>query len=296
MLDKTFLHLPGFGRSSEDDLWKRGIRTWTQLLNFQERDTLFASRPGALKTLQLSLENTNNPHFFSNRIPVSEHWRLYGAFRNETGYLDIETNGLGRENFITTVAVFDGKRVHTFVRGKNMDALGEHLDDYRVLVTFNGSGFDLPFLRRELGLELNHVHLDLMHIYRSLEIRGGLKKIEERFGLNRGGLSGVDGFCAILFWKEYERTGDPAALETLLSYNAEDVIHLESLMVRAYNMKAAILAAGAEPLPMPGDVENPHRAHPGLVQKIVTERNHFKAMKEAEKGQRSFQFPGNSSD
>jgi len=38
-------------------------------------------------------------------------------------------------------------------------------------------------------------------------------------------------------WDEYQKTGDPKALETLLSYNIQDTINLENLMVTAYNMK-----------------------------------------------------------
>ena len=55
--------------------------------------------------------------------------------------------------------------------------------------------------------------------------------------MDRGDLSDIDGFFAVLLWDEYQKTGDPKALETLLSYNIQDTINLENLMVTAYNMK-----------------------------------------------------------
>ena len=55
--------------------------------------------------------------------------------------------------------------------------------------------------------------------------------------MDRGDLSDIDGFFAVLLWDEYQRTGDQKALDTLLAYNIQDTINLENLMVTAYNMK-----------------------------------------------------------
>jgi hypothetical protein len=55
--------------------------------------------------------------------------------------------------------------------------------------------------------------------------------------MDRGDLSDIDGFFAVLLWDDYQRTGDQKTLETLLAYNIQDTINLENLMVIAYNMK-----------------------------------------------------------
>jgi len=55
--------------------------------------------------------------------------------------------------------------------------------------------------------------------------------------MDRGDLSDIDGFFAVLLWEEYQRTGNQKVLDTLLSYNLQDTINLENLMVTAYNMK-----------------------------------------------------------
>jgi len=38
-------------------------------------------------------------------------------------------------------------------------------------------------------------------------------------------------------WLDYQQNKNEKALETLLAYNIEDVVNLETLMVMAYNMK-----------------------------------------------------------
>jgi len=47
----------------------------------------------------------------------------------------------------------------------------------------------------------------------------------------------VDGFFAVQLWWEYLNNGNEGALQTLLAYNASDVVDLELLLVMAYNMK-----------------------------------------------------------
>ena len=56
-------------------------------------------------------------------------------------------------------------------------------------------------------------------------------------GINRGGLTDVDGWMAVLLWREFVQTGDSAALEALLAYNTQDIVNLEALLVMAYNLK-----------------------------------------------------------
>ena len=55
--------------------------------------------------------------------------------------------------------------------------------------------------------------------------------------MDRGDLSDIDGFFAVLLWEEYQRTGGQKALDTLLAYNIQDTVTLENLIVTAYNMK-----------------------------------------------------------
>jgi len=87
------------------------------------------------------------------------------------------------------------------------------------------------------GIELDQVHLDLRYNLRSLGYTGGLKGCERKAGIDRGDLEGVDGYFAVLLWDDYQRNKNEKALKSLLAYNIQDVVNLETLMVLSYNLK-----------------------------------------------------------
>jgi uncharacterized protein YprB with RNaseH-like and TPR domain len=163
---------------------------------------------------------------------------MFADFQHSVAYVDIETTGLGGPgDYITTIALYDGESVFTYVHGDNLNDFRDDLYKYKLLVTYNGKGFDIPFIRSYLGIPVNHAHIDLRFVLASLGYRGGLKGCEKQFGLDREELEGVDGFFAVLLWWDFQRHGNDKALQTLLAYNVLDVINLETLMVRAYNLK-----------------------------------------------------------
>jgi hypothetical protein len=138
---------------------------------------------------------------------------------------------------VTTIAVYDGNSIVTYVQGHNLHEFKEDIQKYRVLVTYNGKCFDVPFLESHFGIKLKQVHIDLRYVLKSLGYMGGLKGCERKAGIDRGDLEGVDGYFAVLLWNEYQRNKNDKALETLLAYNVQDVVNLETLMVLSYNLK-----------------------------------------------------------
>ena len=180
----------------------------------------------------------NNPVYFSNCLPANQCWRLFPEFRTSTAYLDIETTGLDRHyQSITTIALYDGHEIKTYVHGENLDDFIEDVQQYNVIVTYNGKSFDVPFIETFFNIRLNHAQIDLRYVLSSLGYRGGLKGVERQLGNDRGNLRDVDGFFAVMLWDEYQKSGDKKALDTLLAYNVQDTVTLENLMVTAYNMK-----------------------------------------------------------
>jgi hypothetical protein len=105
-----------------------------------------------------------------------------------------------------------------------------------MIVTFNGSCFDLPFISSKLGIKFDQLHVDLRFAFSKLGITGGLKRIERAFELERSPeTKNLDGFDAVTLWHKYVN-GDDDALKLLKRYNAEDVIGLKILGKRAYSM------------------------------------------------------------
>ncbi|MDR3570000.1 MAG: ribonuclease H-like domain-containing protein [Syntrophobacteraceae bacterium] len=245
MLQHTFVHLPGVGIKTELSLWQKGINSWEIFLDEYGR-SFCPFGPRKYKALSEHVElcrqrlEALDIDYFAETMPSDHLWRLFADFRRCAAYLDIETTGLGGPNdHITTAALYDGARVFHYVHGQNLDSFAKDLMRYKLLVTYNGTCFDLPFIRNYFGISVDQAHIDLRYLLAGLGYRGGLKCCEKNLGVDRGELEGVDGYLAVLLWSEYRKKGRKKALETLLAYNMADAVNLEILMVRAFNMKVA---------------------------------------------------------
>ena len=139
---------------------------------------------------------------------------------------------------MTVVGLYDGQNMRQFVQGFNLQEFPQVLAEFDLLVTFNGTQFDLPVLKAYFPeLSLPPAHVDLRFLMARLGFKGGLKKIEPRFGIHRPkAVDGMDGYMAVLLWQRYQR-GEKGALDLLLSYNREDVVNLEVLMDGAFRME-----------------------------------------------------------
>ncbi|MCU0572247.1 MAG: ribonuclease H-like domain-containing protein [Syntrophobacteraceae bacterium] len=242
MLKNTFCHLQGIGVRTERKLWNAGITTWEQLAASYPSDVPMP--PGRLRLAQLGLDESfaqferRNPLHFHRSLPYDQQWRLFGDFRDRTVYLDIETTGMGSSwDHITTIALYDGRGITCYVHDDNILQFREDIEQYGLVITYNGKSFDVPFIRRNLHVPMEHAHIDLRYVLKSLGYRGGLKGCEKQLGIHRDELDGVDGLFAVFLWRDFQRSRDRRALETLLSYNVLDAVNLEILMVAAYNAK-----------------------------------------------------------
>lgn len=160
---------------------------------------------------------------------------MYSEFADSSVFLDIETTGLSPHyDDVTVVGLYDGRTYSVFVKGDNLASLPKQLKQYAVVITFNGSGFDLPFLKAKLPACLPSGHIDLRWAAYKLGYRGGLKEIEPKFGVKRPRrLADIDGFEAVILWNRYRR-GDKDALKLLIDYNREDVVNLKTIMEQIY--------------------------------------------------------------
>jgi uncharacterized protein YprB with RNaseH-like and TPR domain len=240
MLTNTFCHLNGVGLKREAQLWASGIRAWDALVNsasapFSQSRMVDITKEVEQSYVQLSEQNSQ---YFAKRLNSSELWRIIPEFYDSIAFLDIETTGLNSSvDDITTIALYDGQSIYHYIHGKNLDAFTENIRKYKVLVTYNGKCFDIPFIERYFNITIPHAHIDLRFILKSLGYTGGLKNCETQIGIHRGDAAEIDGFLAIFLWNEYKRHRDDKALECLLSYNIEDVLNLEFLMTHCYNSK-----------------------------------------------------------
>ncbi len=270
MLTHSFIHLPGIGQKTEQNLWKSGIRQWNQWQEKPQVKLPNSSLPELATLVQTSIDELKNgPEFFSSRLPGNEQWRLFSHFRDRTAYLDIETTGLGQDAEITTVALYDGDKVHCYINGRNLDDFENDIWNYDVLVTYNGKGFDIPMLERWFRIKLTQAHIDLRYILARLGFKGGLKGCEKQMGINRGALDGLDGYFAVLLWRDYINNDNEKALETLLAYNIEDTVNLERLLIEAYNRNVLATPFGEELIVQSPDlVCIPYQPDPSTMERL----------------------------
>ena len=251
MLRQSFLHIPGVGPATERRLWQAGLVDW---------DTCLANSAGTKARINRKIldwldksqraVDSRNSRFFAELLPSNQLWRIYPDFKDSCLFFDIETTGLGSpDDYVTTIATFDGQEVRTFVHGQNLDDFPDYIYSFDVIVSYNGKCFDVPFLDRQFGgLGLKSAHIDLRYVLRRLGYGGGLKACEQALNLTRpSGLQDVDGFLAVLLWQEH-LNGTPRALESLLCYNVYDAVNLRWLLQRAYNLAVDALPIRVEPL------------------------------------------------
>lgn len=151
-------------------------------------------------------------------------------------YLDIETTGLSPSySELTVIGIltedgYDEKFIQLIGDDISSSRLLEIFENVKVLYTYNGSKFDLPFIKSKLGIDIksSRIHNDLMFDCWKRNLFGGLKNVERTLGINRE-LKEVDGQMAVILWNNYRLYGDKNSLETLLEYNREDVLNLKAL-------------------------------------------------------------------
>jgi uncharacterized protein len=231
LITASFRHIAGIGPLRERQLWLSGVRSWTEVP--LSGDVLSPRLDGKLRDgVARSQERllAGDLDFFARALPQTEHWRLLPHVIEDAAFLDIEAAA----DEVTVAGVLDRAGLKSF-RG-DLTGFAERSRSWRALVTFNGTAFDLPILRRVLpGWSPPAIHVDLRHVFQRLREKGGLKELELRVGLFRpphlAVLSGAD---AVALWTAQVH-GDRIALRRLVEYNLYDVFHLRPLAELGYN-------------------------------------------------------------
>lgn len=223
-VENTFLGAEGVGNELETRLWESGVTRW---------DAFDGDCRGVGPTRSERIERyiergrdalgSANIHFFDDRFPTHESWRLYESFEEQACFFDIETTGLDQDrNVVTTVTLHQGGNTQTLVRGDDLtsEELAAVFESAEILVTFNGARFDIPFLEANFDIDLDRPHIDLLPTCRRAGLEGGLSGVEDSLDIGRD-LPDVDGREAVRLWQEHER-GVDGSLDRLIAYNRED--------------------------------------------------------------------------
>lgn len=242
MIRQSFLFLERISTKGEQNIWEQGIKTWD---DFLEAEKIKGIADHKKKYFNRKIEEARrnlyefNSSYFYDLLPTSEHWRLYDFFKEDAVFLDIEASGVRDDGFITVVGLYDGVNTKTMIKGVNLDfkKLKTELSKYKMIVTFNGLSYDLPFLERAFPNLLPKVPcFDLKHACARVGLAGGLKTVEKVLGINRRNkiIERMYGGDAITLWRMYKATGDDYYLKLLVEYNEEDVVNLKPIANLVY--------------------------------------------------------------
>ncbi len=241
MLTSSFVLLDSIGARRESTLWRRGLETWDDFIAERSIKGISEDKKSTMDSQLVTAKarlGEGDSAYFTNRLAKREQWRCLREFGHSVGFVDIETTGISFGSPITVVGVYDGRRMHTLVKGidlnrANLEAILSSVD---IIVTFNGSSFDLPMIEHNFpGTVPGVPHVDLKHALRRLELTGGLKAIEREMGIERDRrVEYMTGQDAVYLWRLWERQGSRNALDLLIEYNAADCMNLKTLSEHAY--------------------------------------------------------------
>ncbi len=237
MIENSFIFLKGFGYIKERKLWEQGILDWNDFLNTEKIKGI--SRKNKLKFDRMTKDamtalDNKDIYFFKKYFPKKETWRMYPWLKEETIYLDIETDQFGK---LLVISLYNGEFVKTFVRNFNLEfyTIKRILDNAKMIVTFNGSSFDILILKHYIKFKNDIIHFDLRPAFVRLGYNTSLKNIEKIFHIKRDdNIIDLRGKDALELWKFFKATGSKNALELIIKYNQYDAINLKVLAEIAY--------------------------------------------------------------
>lgn len=233
MLQNTFIHFKSINQRSEKTLWDKGVLTWNDYLEHYPQQLRLFDNLYAAPDVQSSLEafNRGDVDYFASLIHRHEYYRIALSFPEKVMFLDIETTGLSiYYDSITVVGWSIGSEYGAFINGNDPSYFFEKLKEAKLVVTFNGTLFDLKFLKKKIkNITLPSIHIDLRFFAKRVGLSGGQKLIEEQIGFKRKKqLKGLQGESAPILWHQY-RKGDNSALKQLIEYNHADVEGMKAI-------------------------------------------------------------------
>lgn len=235
----------GIGAKTEQRLKAKGYRTITDLLRHQRFGR------AASETLRI-LSGTETPAIADlvARWHSPSHQRTFltsGLYHSrDLLFIDLETLGLfSRPIVLFGLAEVQGDCLQItqfLLRGideelPSLSAVHDLIGGDRVIVSFNGKAFDIPFLLERSAFYgrpagIRNPHYDLLHIARRRwrhqfpDCR--LATLERYlFGIEREG--DIPGAMVPEFYESYLATGNPGPLVPIVTHNRQDLVSLARL-------------------------------------------------------------------
>lgn len=196
----------------------------------------------------MEITTTNyEEHFYHSKI-------LDPYFKDlKIGIFDIETTGLYAEknNFILgglLTSTLEGTQcIQCFAETKKEESrILEHysslLSDLDVFISYNGNGFDFPFLKKrceKMNIPFDFFSCQSFDLYQALNKHSNLRKllpnlkqktVENFMGLWTHRIDEISGKESVEQYEEYLLTHNPDTKDLILLHNKDDLLQLSRLM------------------------------------------------------------------
>jgi uncharacterized protein YprB with RNaseH-like and TPR domain/predicted nuclease with RNAse H fold/dephospho-CoA kinase len=235
MIKQTFQHIEGFSDKKELDLWRKNIFSWDEYeKQYGQQESLFDYQNANPFYNSRNRFEHSDYEYFVDKLPKHLYYRIAHSFPERTLFLDIETTGLSRYyDEITMIGwSFNNEFKYSIsLDEKKIKELKDNLKKASCIVTFNGTLFDIPFIKSKIeDIEFPKCHIDLRFFCRRNGFSGGQKNIENELKIKRPkDLKEVTGREAIILWYQYKE-GDNNALRQLIKYNAYDIFGMKKIL------------------------------------------------------------------
>lgn len=218
--------IEGISEALEKHNWELGIVSQEDLRqNANLQYSIFDKNP---VDLSINALKNNDIEYYINNLDKKDYYRVAFSYPKKVMFLDIETTGLSKVySYITMIGWYKNGVYKCWLHGNSFDKLIKDLLDVEIVITFNGTLFDLPFIgvkQEELHYVLkSKAHIDLRFLAKRYNYTGGQKKIEDELGFVRpNDMEGIDGKEAVSLWYRFLK-GDKGALDKLVFYNYNDI-------------------------------------------------------------------------
>lgn len=232
MITEALNHIRGIGPVRLSQLQNAGIRSWQDAIARPELlpKSLATDVVDESQRCLEALENDDIQYFVEHLFPP-DRWRILHRYAERCSFFDIETTGLEYDDTLTVIVCLHKGQLHTFVEHENLDDFLDLLDEIELLVSFNGSTFDVPRVLDGFHIpELPCPHFDLRWPCFHQNLSGGLKQVTSGLGIQRpADLDDADGGLAVQLWHQWLNNKDEDARRQLIRYCAADVLLLKPL-------------------------------------------------------------------
>ncbi|MEQ9407613.1 MAG: ribonuclease H-like domain-containing protein [Fuerstiella sp.] len=229
MITEALLHCRGVGPIRLGQLQAVGVRNWRDAVTAPERLPP-GLRAGVVEEADRCLRALaeNNIRYFVDSFFPQDRWRILSQYVDRATFFDIETTGLEYDDTITVIVCWHRDQLRSFVEHENLDDFLDVLDEAELLVSFNGSTFDVPRVLDGFHIpDLPCPHLDLRWPCWHRQLCGGLKDVSQKLGVHRpADLQDADGDLAVRLWWQWQHQQNQAARSQLIRYCAADVLLL----------------------------------------------------------------------